>query len=140
MRWGLLGLVAATGLGGLGYWIVTAKHLPPTSMANHTEELPPGHILTTPMPLKIQKHMLEHADGGGRPGVIINYNCVKFRCPEGMVERLTSVARAYPDFVYLAPYPEMDAKIAVTRLGAILVLDELDERQIREFIARAPPK
>ncbi|MGH7326704.1 MAG: hypothetical protein ACREJ9_18955 [Candidatus Rokuibacteriota bacterium] len=137
MRWGLLALLAAGGLGWLGYSMATAKRLPPTSMADHIEEVPPGHILTTPMPLKIQKHMLEHADGRGRPGVIINYNCLKFRCPEGMVERLASVARAYPDFVYLAPYPDMDVRIAVTRRDAILVLDEPDERQIRDFIARA---
>lgn len=136
-QWGLIGLVAAGGLGWLGYSIATAKRLPPTSMTDHTEELPPGHILTTPMPLTIQKHMLEHADGGGRPGVIINYNCVKFRCPEGMVERLEKVARGYPAFVYLAPYPEMDTKVAVTRLGEILALDEPDEARIRDFIKRS---
>jgi len=78
--------------------------------------------------------MLEHADGKGRPGVIINYNCVKFRCQEEMVTRLAEVARAYPEFVYLAPYPEMDVKIAVTRLEKILILEEIDERRIRAFI------
>ena len=97
---------------------------------------PPGHILTAPMPLAIQKHMLEHADGSGPPGVIINYNCVKFRCRDGMVERLTTIARSYPAFVYLAPFPDMDVRIAVTRLGKILVLDEVDEQQIREFVTR----
>lgn len=134
VRWGALGLIAAVGLGWLGYSMVTAKRLPPTSMANHTEEVPPGHILTTPMPLAIQKHMLEHADGGGPPGVIINYNCVKFRCPDGMIERLAEIARAYPAFVYLAPYPDMDVRIAVTRLDKILVLDEVDEVSIHRFI------
>jgi hypothetical protein len=133
-RWGLIGLVAAGGLGWLGYSIATAKRLPPTSMADHTEENPPGHILATPLPLAIQKHMLEHADGGGPPGVIINYNCVKFRCPEGMVERLEKVARAYPAFVYLAPYPDMDVKIAMTRLGKILTLDDVDRERIIAFI------
>jgi hypothetical protein len=133
-RWGLIGLIAAGGLGWLGYTIATAKRLPPTGMADHVEVSPPGHILTEPMPLAIQKHMLEHADGGGPPGVIINYNCVKFRCPEGMVEGLARIARSYPTFVYLAPFPDMDVKIAVTRLGKILVLDEVDERRIREFI------
>ena len=134
LRWGGIGLIAAGGLGWLGYSITTAKRLPPTSMVDHVEQSPPGHILTTPMPLAIQKHMLEHADGGGRPGIIINYNCVKFRCPEGMIDRLTEVARAYPEFVYLAPYPEMDVRIAVTRLERILVLEEIDDRRIRAFI------
>ena len=132
-RWSLIGLVAVGGLGWLGYSIATAKRLPPTSMADHTEEIPPARILTTPMPLAVQKHMLEHADGKDTPGVIINYNCVKFRCPEGMVENLANIARSY-GFVYLAPYPEMDVKIAVTRLGKILVLDEVDEQRIRGFI------
>lgn len=135
-RLGIIALVALGGLGWLGYSIVTAKRLPPTSMADHTEEMPPGRILTTPMPLAIQKHMLEHADGKDRPGVIINYNCVQFRCAEGLIERLTEVARAY-SFVYLAPYPEMDARIAVTRLGEILVLDDADQARIHEFIKRS---
>jgi hypothetical protein len=129
-----IGLIAAGGLGWLGYSLTTAKRLPPTGMADHIETSPPAHILTEPMPLAIQKHMLEHADGGGPPGVIINYNCVKFRCPEGMIERLAGIARSYPAFVYLAPFPDMDVKIAVTRLGEILVLDEVDERRIRKFI------
>jgi hypothetical protein len=134
LKRGAIGVIAAVGLGWLGYSFVAAKRLPPTGMADHSEESPPGHILTEPMPLAIQKHMLEHADGGGPPGVIINYNCMKFRCPDGMIERLATIARAYPAFVYFAPLPDMDVKIAVTRLGKILVLDEVDERRIREFI------
>lgn len=131
-----MSVMAAAALGWLGYSIVTAKRLPPTSMADHTEEVPPSHILTAPMPIAIQKHMLEHADGKGRPGVIINYNCVKSRCEESLIERLAEVARVY-SFVYLAPYPEMDAKIAVSRLGEILVLDDADPVRIHEFIKRA---
>jgi hypothetical protein len=127
-------LLVLAGLGGLGYSVAIAKRLPPTSMADHTEQNPPGHILTTPMPLPIQKHMLEHADGHGRPGVVINYNCVKFGCPEGMVGRLEQIARAYPAFVYLAPYPDMDVKIAVTRLGKVLTLDDVDRARIVAFI------
>jgi len=133
-KWGVIGLIAPVGLGWLGYSLVTAKRLPPTGMADHIEVSPPGHILTEPMPLNIQKHMLEHADGGGPPGVIINYNCVKFRCPDGMIERLTTIARSYPTFVYLAPFPDMDVKIAITRLGKIITLDEVDEQRIHEFI------
>ncbi len=134
LTWGVVGLLVGVGVGWLGYSIATAKRLPPTSMVDHVEQSPPGHILTTPMPIAIQKHMLEHADGGGRPGVVINYNCVKFRCSEGLVDRLAAFVRAYPDFVYLAPYPEMGVKIAVTRLGKILVLDEFDDARIRAFI------
>ncbi len=131
-----IGVVAAIGLGWLGYSIATAKRLPPTDINNHVEELPPSHILTTPMPIAVQRHVLEHADGRRRPGVIINYNCKKFRCPDGMVDRLTEIARGYPEFVFLAPYPEMDVRIAVTRLGKILTPEEPDEAQIRAFIER----
>lgn len=134
LKRGVIGLVAAGVLGWLGYSLVTAKRLPPTGMTDHVEVSPPAHILTEPMPLAIQKHMLEHADGSGPPGVIINYNCAKFHCPDGMVERLTTIARSYPAFVYLAPFPDMDVRLAVTRLGKVLVLDEVDERQIRDFI------
>lgn len=67
--------------------------------------------------------------------MIINYNCVKFRGPEGLIERLTEIARAYPSFVYLAPYPEMDARIVVTRLGSILVLEDVEPARIQEFIS-----
>lgn len=134
IRWGVVGLLAAVGLGWLGYSIVTAKRLPPTSMANHVEESPPTRILTTPMRLEVQKHMLEHADGGGPPGVIINYNCAQFECADDVVPRLTEIAQAYPTFVYLAPYPDMGVKIAVTRLGKILVLEDVDENQIHAFI------
>jgi hypothetical protein len=131
-----IGLIVVIGLGWLGYSIATAKRLPPTDINNHVEELPPSHILTRPMPIAVQKHVLEHADGRGRPGVIINYNCTKFRCPDGMVDRLAEIARGYPEHVYLAPYPEMDVRIAVTRLGKILTLEEPDEARIRAFIER----
>ena len=134
LAWAGIGLVGVVGLGWLGYSIATAKRLPPTGMQDHSEDVPRAHILTVPMPVAVQKHMLEHADGKGRPGVIINYNCMKFRCPDGMVDRLTQIARGYPEFVYLTPYPEMDVRIAVTRLGKILTLEKLDEARIRAFI------
>lgn len=108
--------------------------LPPIDLEGHSEAIPESHILDRPMPLPIQKHMLEHADGEGPPGVIINYNCEKFTCEEGLVERLTEIAQRFPEIVYLAPYPTMDAKIAVTRLGKRQLLDSVDEAAITDFI------
>ena len=134
LRWGFLGLIATSGLGWLGYSVATARRLPPTSMTDHVEASPAGHILTEPMPLAIQKHMLEHADGGGPPGVIMQYNCQKFTCPATLVDALTRIAKDYPAFVYLAPNPTMDARIALTRLGRILVLEEFDADRIHRFI------
>lgn len=135
-RIGLVVVVVGGLLGGLGAWLATRKTLPPTSIVNHVEVNPPAHILTEPMPEAIQKHMLEHADGSGPPGVIIHYNCQKFSCPADLVENLTRMAKVYPEFVYLAPNPMMGARIALTRRDAILVLEEFDSEKIRQFIVR----
>ena len=41
---------------------------------------------------------------------------------------------SFPPQVYLAPYPTMDAKIALAAPGKLLTLDDLDEDKIRKFI------
>jgi len=135
-RIGVVVLVVGGGIGGLAAWFWSRGELPPTSMANHVEENPRGHILKEPMPIVIQKHMLEHADGiqRGAQGVIIQYNCRKYSCPGDLVENLTRVAESYPRFVYLAPNYTMDARIALTREGKILVLDQYDAVKIHRFI------
>lgn len=108
-------------------------YLPPTDVAGHTETVPPSHILSQPMPISTFKHMLEHADGHGPPGVVISYNCKDFDCEPDLVEKLRRIAEDYPAFVYLAPFPNMSAKIAVTRRGAQIVLETFDEQRIRDF-------
>lgn len=120
--------------GGVAAWLRSRTVLPPTTMENHVEVSPRAHILTEPMPVQIQKHMLEHADGSGPPGVIIHYNCQKFSCPADLVDKLTRLAKDYPAFVYLAPNPTMDARIALTRLSRILVLEDYDAERMRRFI------
>jgi len=129
----VVAVLAAVG-GGVAAWLGTRTVLPPTTMENHVELNPPAHVLTEPMPVQIQKHMLEHADGSGPPGVIIQYNCRKFSCPTDLVDKLTRLAKDYPAFVYLAPNPTMDARIALTRLGRILVLEDYDADRMRRFI------
>jgi hypothetical protein len=103
-------------------------NLPSTSMQNHIEESPETHVVTTPILGQIQRHMLEHADGGDIPGVIIQYNC-----ESDLVEKLTKLTEEYPENVYLAPN-NYDGKIVLTRLGEIEVLNEFDEQKIRDFI------
>ena len=49
-------------------FLMNASNLPPTSQQNHIEESPASHILTTPIPEKIQRHMIEHSDGDERKG------------------------------------------------------------------------
>ena len=109
---------------GLLIWGVSSmfsgiKVLPPTTMQGHVEASPVSHVIREPMPLTIHKHMLEHADGTGPPGIIINYNCNDYNCEPGLIENLESFAEKYPANVYVAPFPNMDAKIAITKLNRI---------------------
>ena len=66
--------------------------------------------------------------------MLVQYNCRTYSCEPGLVESLTEIVSAYPPAVYLAPYPTMDAKIALAAPGRLLILDDLDEEKIRGFI------
>ena len=133
------GLVAAAALalvvGGAWTFSTLMPRLPPTEMEGHTEDLLRGHILSTPMPELIQRHMLEHADGKGPPGVIVQYNCEDYVCEPDLVERLETLVRRYGAYVYLAPN-DYDGKIILTKLGALQILEEFDQRRIETFIGR----
>ena len=132
-NWGIFIIIAALLVWGV-FALFNQPNLPPTSMDGHIEVNPPSHILKTPMRLEVQKHMLEHADGTGPPGVIINYNCDDYNCEPGLIEQLEAFATKYPANVYVAPFKNMDAKIALTRLNKIQVLDEYNEQTIDNFI------
>jgi len=84
--------------------------------------------------------MLEHADGGDIPGIIINYNCKDYNCEGGLIENLESFAEVYPKNVYVAPFKNMATKIALTKLGRIEVLEEYDENRIHIFISGRIPE
>ena len=121
-----------------GFWKVSnVERLPPTDIQGHIESNPPSHIIKEPMPIAIQKHMLEHVDGieGERGGVIINYNCKDYSCEENLIEKIEAFASDY-DYVYVAPFKGMDAKIAITKFGKIKILEEYDETLIKNFIGR----
>lgn len=122
------------------YKVMHRTVLPPTDIAAHVETSPASHILDEPMPLAQQKHMLEHADGkqGGPPGVVINTNCEDFECEEGLIDKLKTLVRRYPEFIYLAPFENMSFKIAITRLGEIKTFDDYDEAALIEFIENSP--
>lgn len=74
--------------------------------------------------------------GGGYPAgnMLVQYNCVDYQCASGMVQELEDLLRGYPPQVYLAPFPEMDAKIALAAPGRLETLDAFDEQRIRRFI------
>jgi len=130
-------LVAGTVvLVGLGFLISNQKVLPSTSSQCHTEVYPESHILTTPMDARVHAHMLEHADGSGPPGVVINYNCKQFDCEPDLIGKLARIVEQYPENVYLAPYNNMSAKLILTRQGRQDILTGFDEQRIIDFINR----
>ena len=137
----IAGGVAATVLvvGGLTLFITTrstfGKVLPPTSFSiGHSESLPPGQINTAPIPRPVQEHVMERNATHPRGRMLVQYNCVQYQCEPDLVEKLIGIVRDFPPSVYLAPYPTMDAKIALAAPGRLLTLEILDEDQIREFI------
>ncbi len=113
--------------------------LPPTDMQGHVEVSPDSHVLKEPMNILIQKHMLEHADGTGSPGVVINYDCENYDCETGLIENLEAFADTYPENVYVAPFKNMAAKMALTKLNRIETLDEYDKNKIHIFISGRIP-
>lgn len=110
------------------------KKFPPTDMVGHIEQNPPSHVMNEPMLLLVQKYMLEHSDGKGRPGVVINYNCEDFECESDLRGKLKEIVNKCPEFVYIAPFPNMGRKIAITRMGRIKTFDSLDSDALVRFI------
>ena len=120
----------------VSFLISTIETFPPKDIQGHEEINPPSHILKEPMSVAVHKHMLEHADGkeGGREGVIINYNCKDFFCEAGLIEKLEAFTIKYPVYVYVAPYPTMDAKIVLTKLNQQKNMEEYNEDLIDSFV------
>ena len=98
---------------------------PPTS-GPHYNGIAPWGIHNTPIPNELQVHNLE--DGG----VMVQYSC-----PEGcnnLVTQLTNLVERYDHDVILAPYPDMESRIALTAWNRLETLDEFDEDRIIKFI------
>ena len=136
---GAAGVAAALALvvGGIVLFGSLSKVLPPTSFGpGHSESYPPTQINTQPISPLIQEHVMER--GGSHPegGMLVQYNCVDYQCEPGLAQRLTEIVRSFPPQVYLAPYPGMDAMIALAAPGRLEILDSFDEQRIREFIER----
>ena len=131
--------VVVLAVGGLVLFMTTrstfGKELPPTGFtAAHFESLPTQQINTRLIPRLEQEHVMERAAGHERGSMLVQYNCVEYECEPDLVERLTEIVLNFPPYVYLAPYPTMDAKIALAAPGRLLTLDALDENKIRKFI------
>lgn len=109
---------------------LTEAHIPynsnPPTSGPHMGNLAPWGIHTVPIPRELQVHNLE--DGG----VLVQYNC-----PEGcaeLVQKLEKIVKRYKEFVILAPYPDMDERIALTAWTRIDKFDGFDEQRIVRFI------
>jgi len=131
--------VVILAIGGLVLFMTTSstfgKELPPTAFTPaHLESLPTQQINNRPIPRLEQEHVMERAAGHERGSMLVQYNCVDYQCEPDLVERLTEIVLDFPHYVYLAPYPTMDAKIALAAPGRLLILDALDEDKIRKFI------
>ena len=132
-----VGAVVFTGLAiGLILFVInTSRILPPTAAGPaHSEQFPSSQINSLPIPRPIQEHVMErnatHRDGS----MLIQYNCVRFECELGLIAGLRDIVSVRPANVYLAPYPAMDAKIALAAPGRLVTMDEFDEVRINAFI------
>ena len=80
---------------------------------------------------------MERGGGHHQEGsMLVQYNCDDYECEPGMIQELTNLVQEYPQQVYLAPYPIMDANIALAAPGKLETLDTFDEERIRQFITR----
>ena len=83
------------------------------------------------LPRLEQEHVMERDAGHESGSMLVQYNCTAHQCEDDMVLNLTEIVLTDPPQIYLAPYPTMDAKIALAAPGRLLTLDALE---IREFI------
>ena len=98
---------------------------PPTS-GPHLGSLARWGAHDEPIPDELQVHNLE--DGG----VIVQYNCPD-GCPD-LVIQLQGIVEDYHKGVILAPYPDMESRIALTAWQRIDQLDQFDEERISRFV------
>lgn len=98
---------------------------PPTS-GPHLGSLARWGVHDQPIPNELQVHNLE--DGG----VIVHYNCTE-GCPD-LVAQLEEIVEHYGEGVILAPYPDMETRIALTAWQQIDQFDHFDEERITRFI------
>ena len=119
------------------YTVATSKTLPPTKLTHpHTESLPPQQINTLPIPRGIQIHVMERNSSHPPGQMLVQYNCEDYQCEPDLIQNLRDLVREFPSTVYLAPFPTMDAKIALAAPGDLEILETFEEGKIRKFVGR----
>ena len=131
--------VVGLAIGGIVLFMTTrstfGKELPPTSVTPaHSEAFPLGQINSRQIPRLVQEHVMERNAGHEKGSMLVQYNCEDYECEPDLEEKLIDIVLGYPPYVYLAPYPTMDAMIALAAPGKLLTLDTFDEDKIRGFI------
>lgn len=99
---------------------------PPTSGPHWEDVRVPVRVLSTPLPIEIQLHELEHSS------ILMQYRC-DTPCPH-LVDQLTAIARAHHE-VIVAPNPDLPAPLVLTVWRRMLTLDGFDARHVDEFVA-----
>lgn len=97
---------------------------PPTSGPHSTSVASWGEQAQIPEILQV--HALEHG------GVLVQYNCPN-ACTE-LIGQLRSITDRYETKVILAPYTNMESRIALTSWGKIDLLEEFELERIEEFV------
>jgi len=77
---------------------------------------------------------MERAAGHERGSMLVKYNCRAYTCEPALVDKLSEIVQSYLPYVYLAPYPTMDAMIALAAPGRLLTLDAFDDARTCKFI------
>ena len=104
---------------------VPYNSVPPTS-GPHLPVIARWGVHTEPIVNELQVHNLEEG------GVVVQYNCPQ-GCRE-LVEKLRAIILRYDTQIILAPYPGMDARIALTAWSRLDKFDDFDEKRIVRFI------
>ena len=111
------------------YLAIASKNLPPTKLTHpDTGSLPPRQINTRPIPRGIQINVTGRNRTHPPGQMLVLYNCQDYECEPDLVQKLTDLVQGYPPSVYLAPYPGMDAKIALAAPGNLEILETFDGR------------
>ena len=127
--------VVALVVGGVFQLVSNVKELPPTGAPpGHAETLPQRQINARPIPRPVQQHVMERNSSHPDGSMLVQYNCSDYQCEPDLVEKLTAIVQSYRSTVYMAPYPGMDALIALAAPGRLLILESLDEDRVRQFI------
>lgn len=102
-------------------------------------EVPSSTVLSKPLSKADQVFLLAHGGSvevnqGFKPAVLLQYNCSS--CPE-VSYGLEQVAREFNQnerIVYVAPYPGMDSRVAVSGLRNLTRIDEFSVEKVKNAV------